>query len=156
MLAATLLVGLLVWNAAALGVVPADEEVGGTSIDPEQYRWDMFAPAPPHEAAWFTAPATTTDGERVDAYAGGALDRSRPAELAATYPSTRWRKYLVSVWWSGDERLANATADHLCARWERTRDTRLERVTLVVTTEPTRFGQPEPLERHELVTRECR
>lgn len=151
-LAVVLVVGMLAWNAVALGVVSAD---GAAPVDPSNNRWDMFAPAPPQEAVWFTAPAVTTDGQRVDAYAGEALDRSRPAEITTTYPSVRWRKYMIAVWWENDDRLRHAAAAYFCDRWNRTHESNLRSLTLVANAEPTRFGESEPVDRHELVTHEC-
>ncbi|MEZ3117098.1 HTTM domain-containing protein [Halobaculum sp. MBLA0147] len=154
--ATLLLVGVLVWNAAALGVVPVETEAG--AVEPERYRWDMFAPDPPRAAAWFAAPATTVDGRRVDAFPRPSAIGDRPPDVAATYPSVRWRKYLTAVWWHGGDRLRHATAAGLCERWNRRHDERLATVSLVVTREPTRLDRPERerLTTRRLVTHDCR
>lgn len=154
--ATLLLVGILVWNAAALGVVPVETDAG--AVEPERYRWDMFAPEPPRAAAWFAAPATTVDGRRVDAFPRPSAVGDRPPDVAATYPSVRWRKYLTAVWWHGGDRLRHATAAGLCERWDRRHDERLATVSLVVTREPTRLdgSERERLTTRRLVTHDCR
>lgn len=149
--AVTLLLFVAVWNGAALAAT--DASFGGVS--PTEHRWDMFAPSPPSSSAWFSAPANTSDGRRVDAFSGGSVDRSRPTEVANTYPSVRWRKYLVSIWWADSDRLQRDTARYLCDRRADTHDSRLSSVSLVVTVERTRLGEPESLDRRELATVRC-
>lgn len=142
-----LLAFVVVWNAAAVGAV----EVGASGpVSPGENRWDMFAPSPPREAAWFTAPAVTRDGRTVDASPGDRL-----ADGRTSYPSVRWRKYLVSIWWADETRLQHGVAERLCTRWDQTHEGQLDRLSLVVTTEPTRFDGPESRHQETLVTHQC-
>lgn len=156
-LATVLLVFLVVWNAAALGFVqsPAD-----TGVSAQEYRWDMFAPSPPGEVVWIVAPGTLTNDTRVDTYAESRLDWSRPPDTTETYPSVRWRKYLVSLYWGGDERLSHALADDLCTRWNRTHSVGVENVSVYAVTQNVRqnapgSGETRPSERNRLVSHDC-
>lgn len=151
-LATVLLVFLVVWNTAALGYV---ETPGTTEVSAEEYRWDMFAPYPPGEMLWFVAPGTLTDGSRVDVYAESRLDWTRPPDTTRNYPSVRWRKYLTSVYWSGDERLSRALADGLCARWNRTHSTTVQNVSVYAVTQDVQFDGTAPTERTKLVGHDC-
>jgi hypothetical protein len=150
-LVAALLVALFAWNAAALGYVEVGDDA---AVDPVQYRWDMFAPSPPLSDGWFVAPGVTTDGERVDAFGGGTVQWT-PDDVSATYPTARWRKYLVSLWWSDDDLLQRALADHLCTRWNRTHAADLRNVSVYVVEQRTRFDGPEPTESTRLVDYDC-
>jgi len=147
-LLAVLLVLLLVSNAATLGVVSVDD-----SLVPEQ-SWDMFAPEPPGVDGWFVAPATTESGRQVDALAGRALRWDRPPDLAETYPSARWRKYLMGL--RGDsEALRAALAASLCRRWNGRHDDGVDEVRIVFVAEPTRLGEPDPRQREPLGRYDC-
>ena len=128
---AALAAGLLVWNAATLGLMPTPAP--GESLAPADNAWDMFAPEPPAVEGWLVAPSTTAAGDRVDAWVGGPLDRDRPPDLAAATPTARWRKYLNDAW-RADGADAAHLASYLCTRWERTRDATLERVALFYVT----------------------
>jgi hypothetical protein len=151
--ATLLLVFVLVWNAAALGYV----EIGGQgSVNPERFRWDMFAPSPPKEVVWFVGAGTLEDGTRVDAYADKELDWDRPPEVTRNYPSVRWRKYLVSLYWDREPRLNRALAAHFCSRWNRTHETKLRNVSVYAVTERISLDGEWPPERNQLVTHECR
>jgi hypothetical protein len=153
-LAAALLVLALGWNATALGYVDAPPAVERT-VDPADYRWDMFAPSPPRADAWYVAPGQLASGERVDAFRGGPVRWHRPPDVSATYPTARWRKYLLDVWRSGDPRLEAALGAHLCRRWNRDHRTDLVAVRVVVVAQPTRLAGPEPTRRHSLAARSC-
>ena len=152
--AAALLVGVLVWNAAALGHVAVPETV---DVTPEETRWDMFAPSPPTEDVWYVAPATLGSGETVDAIRGGDVRWTRPDGHLTSYPSARWRKYLEGVRWSDDERLRRRFASALCARWNAAHDgpERMEDVTVYAIHEPTRLDGAEPARRIRGHAYEC-
>jgi hypothetical protein len=151
-LATVLLVFLVVWNTAALGYV---ETPATTEVSPDEYRWDMFAPSPPGETLWFVAPGTLTDGSQVDVYAESRLDWTRPPDTTRNYPSVRWRKYLTSVYWSGDERLTRALAEGLCSRWNRTHSTAVQNVSVYAVTQDVRLDETGPTERTKLVGHDC-
>lgn len=143
-------VAMLVSNAATLGVAPVDD-----STVPEQ-SWDMFAPVPPGVDGWFVAPGATTNGQQVDALASEPLSWDRPSELASTYPSARWRKYLLGLRAGGTEPHRAALAGYLCQRWNRSHDDGLRQVELVFVAESTRLDGPDPQRREQLGEYSCR
>lgn len=152
-LVVVLLVGVVVGNAAALGYVP-DADTGVSQSD---VPWDMFAPSPPTARAWVVAPGRTAAGERVDAYSGtrpppGTSRWDRPSRVH----SIRWRKYAISLAWGEEPRLERPFAAGLCARWDRTHATRLDRVTVYVVREPIRLdGGAAERERRRMVSYDC-
>ncbi|WP_284013986.1 HTTM domain-containing protein [Halobaculum litoreum] len=152
--AAVLLVGVLVWNATALGyvAVPVDDDAG---VTPEGARWDMFAPYPPSEDVRYVAVGTTESGTRVDAIRGGAVRWSRDGAGGTGYPSVRWRKYLEVVRWGDDEALRGHVASALCSRWEATHDGDLDRVALYTVVESTRPGERGSTRVSRVRTHEC-
>ena len=148
-----LIAGLLVWNAAAVGVVGPPDAVPG-SLDPAEDSWDMFA-APPTRDVLILAPATTEGGRQVDALHGGEVSWDPPPDGAAWYPTNRWRKYLRSVWATDDPAVLHGVADGLCTRWSRTHDSHVERVSLYAVLEPTGLDGDGPVRREKLVTHSC-
>ncbi len=153
---AVLLASVLVWNAVALGYVPVEAAVDTRRSD---VLWDVFATAPPDNREWVVAPGRTIDGERVDAYEGARLspDEDRWDRPSTSYESVRWRKYVVSLVWGEEPRLVRPFAAGLCARWDRTRATGLENVTVYAVREPVRLdGPPGERERRRLVEHDCR
>jgi len=142
---AVLLVLVLVWDAPGLSAAV----VGDGPPAPASERWDMFAPEPLSVDGWYVVPGTLASGERVDAFRGGPVSWDRPPNLASTYPSDRWRKYLANVY-RGDARAADF-ARALCRRAPD-----LASVEVVYVAEPTRLGAPEPTRRENLSRVRCR
>ncbi|MEE6208990.1 HTTM domain-containing protein [Salarchaeum sp. III] len=151
-LAALLLVFVLVWNAAAVGVVQTPESA---PVQPSERSWDMFAPEPLGTDGWYVAPAVTTAGEEVDAWNGGTVSYAKPADVSETYPSARWRKYLATVALFDGRSLADEFAGYLCRDWNATHDSELTRVSVVFVAQPTRLDGPEPTENWTLANRTC-
>ena len=157
---AVLLVGVLVWNAVALGYAPVDDaDAPWADVPRADVPWDMFAPAPPEGRVWVVAPGRTVDGDRVDAYEGTRLSphEDRWDRPSTAYESVRWRKYVVSLVWGEEPRLIRPFAAGLCARWSRTHATELDNVTVYAVREPVRLdGLPGERERRRLVEHDCR
>ncbi|MFB6269918.1 MAG: HTTM domain-containing protein [Halobacterium sp.] len=111
-LLAVLVVGLVAWNAATVGLlgVPAAAPVAES---PEP-RWGMFAPEPAGTDFWVVAPGTLASGARVDAFHGGPVEWAEPPDVAASYPGARWRKYVSNVRAADDPAVARGFADYLC------------------------------------------
>ncbi|SEO28672.1 Vitamin K-dependent gamma-carboxylase [Halogranum amylolyticum] len=149
-----LLVVVLLWNAASIGVVDTPEVVE-SNVDPGQFRWNMFAPAPLNVDGWFVVPGRLDSGERVDAFRGSDVDWEKPDEVDRTYPSARWRKYLQDVRWGGDTRLRRGFADYLCHRWNSDHEDELTSLTVGYVQQPTRLDGPEPTKRVELLEHQC-
>ncbi|MGB9965836.1 HTTM domain-containing protein [Halobacterium hubeiense] len=145
-----LLVGMLVWNAATIGLVgvPDAAPVDG---QPEP-RWSMFAPTPVDTDFWVVAPGTLASGERVDAFRGGPVEWAEPPDVANSYPSSRWRKYVANVR-AREPRVAGAFADYLCTRWDGERE--LRSVELYVVEQQVRLDGSDPTERVKLAATNC-
>lgn len=133
--AGSVLAGLVVFNAIALGFVPvpppADDVLSGR---PSDSRWALFAPHPPETALWYVAPGERASGERVDAFRRPELRWERPGNVAGAYSSVRMRKYLGDV--RGNERLRAPFVEYLCDRWNRDRAGELVEVSVYVVERP--------------------
>jgi len=148
---AVLLVAMLVWNAATLGAVDPPDALGDPGLSDQ--HWRMFAPNPLGTDGWYVAPARTVSGERVDAYNGGTVSFDRPPDIAATYRTARWRKYLTNLRsWSA---LQPAFAEYLCTRWNASHDDDIVSVTAYFIAQPTRLDGPEPTRRNTVVEHDC-
>ncbi|WP_227259807.1 HTTM domain-containing protein [Salarchaeum japonicum] len=151
-LSVLLLAFVLVWNAAAVGVVQTPESA---PVQPSERSWDMFAPEPLGTDGWYVAPATTTTGETVDAWNGGTVSYAKPPDVSETYPSARWRKYLATVALFDGRSLADEFAAYLCRDWNATHDSTLAQVSVVFVAQPTRLDGPEPIENRTLANHSC-
>jgi hypothetical protein len=64
-------------------------------------KWDMFAPYPLKDDGWYVIEGTNEDGSMIDLsrYAMDGSSRravswEKPATVSATYPTSRWQKYM--------------------------------------------------------------
>lgn len=151
---------VVLWNVQYLGhdlaghdVVPEEGEAAVQVTRTDQY-WNMFAPDPLSTDGWVVAPGVLEDGSRVDAFHGGTPRWDRPPDVSATYPTARWRKYLVGLWRSNTADRRHF-ADYLCRRYNARHETRLETVDVYFVEQPTRLDGPEPTERVRLVRYYC-
>jgi hypothetical protein len=151
---AGLLALVLVWNAATLGyaVLP---EGASSAVDPEEHRWDMFAPEPRTDDGWYVIPGELSSGERRDVFHESAVRWDRPPDLAGTYPNVRWYKYLVDLQRDSSDALRHRFAEYLCERWNRDHETGVTQVTIHYVEQPTRLDGPERTERVELLRHSC-
>jgi hypothetical protein len=153
-LVAVLLVAVLVWNAAGVGLVSLS--VGERSaVDPAEHRWDMFAPAPPRHDGWYVVPGRLASGERVDALHREPVSWERPREVARAYPSHRWYLYLLDLRRPAYAGLRPAFADYLCARWNGTHADDLRSLTVYYVEQESRLEGPEPVHRVRLGQFDC-
>ncbi|MFB6126702.1 MAG: HTTM domain-containing protein [Halolamina sp.] len=129
---AAVLVGLLVWNAVAVGVVAPP---GGAPDVVEERSWDMFG-HPPRAESWYVANATTAEGTVTGAVA--AAGPASPPPDGAGYPGARWRKYESRLRPDDDRLLAHLAGD-VCRRWSGPNRT-VRRVTVRRVVEPTDLG----------------
>lgn len=129
-----LFAGLLLWNAATLGLLGLSDGTA-TVVDAADREWNMFAPSPPDVERWYGAPALLATGDRVDALDGDRVTGVRPADLADSYPGPRWRKYLTRLSTTGPKGREAARA-YLCRRAARAADDTVERLTLREFTRP--------------------
>ena len=150
------------WNVQVLGFergygpdpMPDAVEPAVELTRTDQY-WNMFAPDPLATDGWVVAPGRLEDGSRVDAFGGGDVSWDRPPDVSATYPTARWRKYIVGLW-RYDTGNRERFAEYLCGRWNANHDAALDDVTVIYVEQPTRIdGGPEPTERVELAEWDC-
>jgi hypothetical protein len=94
--------------------------------------WNMFAPAPLKDDGWYVIPGRLASGEVVDLFRGGGAVRwDKPEPVAATFPSTRWMRYMNVVrYYPG---YAPGYARYLCQRWNDAHgaDRRLQELEIV-------------------------
>ena len=60
--------------------------------------WNMFSPRPMIQDGWYVAPGKMLSGREVDLLTGQPVTWDKPARVSATYPDTRWRKYMLNLW----------------------------------------------------------
>jgi len=138
-----LLLGALLWNAMALGLVPApNEDVGDGS-------WTMFT-GPPTNDLSVAVEGTTADGERVDPLRGGAFE---PGHDASSYPSERWRRYFLTKWRAGEN--FTHLGPYLCARWDRAHADELRHVVVTATVEHVSIDGPGSTSERVLADHAC-
>lgn len=146
-LAALALAFVLVWSLASVGFLA----LPAAPVNPEERRWDMFAPQPKTADSWSVPVGTTADGQRVDAFRGGepqfAVDDS-----GETYPNVSWYLYLTSL--PDAPTLRPGFADYLCDRWDRQHDSRLASVELIHVTQEM-YPEPSAPERRSLGEFNC-
>ncbi|NHN61319.1 HTTM domain-containing protein [Halorussus sp. JP-T4] len=151
---AGLLALVLLWNAATLGYVATPEAVNG-SVDPGEYRWDMFAPEPRTTDGWYVVPGRLTSGERVDVFHRRGVRWDEPPDVAGSYRNVRWFKYMMDLRAGANAPVRPAFADYLCRRWNATREVGVERLGLYYVEQPVRLDGPEPTNRVELLRYSC-
>jgi len=156
------LVLILLWNVQFLGY----SEVYGQDVVPEQTEpvieltrtdqyWNMFAPDPLSTDGWIVAPGRLENGTRIDAFHGGPVQWDRPADISETYPTARWRKYLVGLW-RDDTADRRYFAEYLCRRWNSQHETDLENVSVYFMEQPTRIDTAqEPINKVQLESHYC-
>ncbi|ELZ45695.1 HTTM domain-containing protein [Halorubrum californiense DSM 19288] len=127
-----LFVALIVLSSAqsvGYGEVPDPGEEVLEAVEMDQH-WQMFAPEPVRTTRWFAAPGVLENGSERDVLHDGAVSMDRPPDVDATYPSSRWRKYLSNVYSGDNENHRSYLAHYLCAEWNRTHATDVETVTV--------------------------
>lgn len=148
---ATILVVGLVWQAAAVGFVPTPEE---SPVEPEDHSWKLFAPGPPTTDGWYVVRGELDSGEQVDLYPHADTGWDRPPDVAATYPTARWRKYLTELR-RGGEPLRGGFADYLCARGAERHGEPVAELAITFVEERVRPDGPDERTRVELGTYRC-
>lgn len=155
------LVLLLLWNVQ----FASSEAHGDTDLLPDEAEsvieltrtdqyWNMFAPNPLSTDGWIVAPGQLENGTLVDAFHGGGVTWDRPPDISATYPTARWRKYLVGLWQS-DTAQRDYFAEYLCRRWNTNHRSELENVSVSFMEQPTRLSGTEPINEVQLASEYC-
>jgi len=144
------IVAIVVLNAIAVGFVAAPT---GTPDRIEDRSWNMFVPDPPLETWWYAAPATLESGNRVDALTGEPVNLSRPPEVSDRVPNQRWKKLFETA--RHEPSLRRSLATYLCSRWNQSHSDDIERMDLLLLTEPTNLNGPESVDREHLGSYQC-
>ncbi len=113
---------VLLWNLREVNpwwqrVFPTDVNWVGRLLHVDQ-DWKLFAPRPPEEDGWYVMEGTLGDGRVVNLWDDGPLPYDKPADVAATYVNTRWRKQLLNMWAKDFEGHRRPFALWVSRRWE--------------------------------------
>jgi hypothetical protein len=80
--------------------------------------WGMFSPQPPTDDGWFVIPGKLANGEEVDLYKDGApVSWDKPYLVSHTYPSEKWRKYMMNLYSEQMEDMKLGYGRYLCRGW---------------------------------------
>ncbi|SEV94615.1 HTTM domain-containing protein [Halobacterium jilantaiense] len=151
---AAFLVAQLAYSAASVGLVPVPDAGPLDGEEPEA-RWNMFAPEPLSVDIWVKAPAATPNGDLVDAFHGGEFTWDKPPDVSKTYPSARWRKYVMNVVDADDQSVREGFAASLCSRSPHGRSASVTNASVYSVEQPTRLDGPEPTNRVALAATNC-
>ncbi|MFB6370701.1 MAG: HTTM domain-containing protein [Haloarculaceae archaeon] len=132
--AGLLLVGMVVVNAASIGLV---EYPQATPDAVEDKSWSMFAPRPPSDDGWYVASALLDSGDRMDLLRGSRLSWDRPPDVDNTYPNNRWQKLLYQLRGRPEVALQRPLARYLCRQWNQRHLTDAISIRLVYVEYPT-------------------
>jgi hypothetical protein len=109
---------------------PPDQAENAVETIRMEQTWRMFAPNPVTTTRWMAMPANRTDGTTVDAFHEGPVNLEKPANVADSYPTFRWRKVLTRMRSADGGLLRSYFSNYLCERYNRTHSTDLQRVTI--------------------------
>ncbi|KAN0016200.1 hypothetical protein ACTFIU_006162 [Dictyostelium citrinum] len=86
------------WNCAGYFSydVSASYKWVGPAFKVEQY-WSMFSPHPSKDNGWLVYPAVLVDGTEIDVITKKPITYDRPKLISSTFPTQRWRKYLMNL-----------------------------------------------------------
>jgi hypothetical protein len=59
--------------------------------------WNTFAPTPPADDGWFVMPAKVASGPPIDAWRRQPVSLEKPEDVATSFGSKRWNKYLSNL-----------------------------------------------------------
>lgn len=80
-------------------------------------QWNMFAPKPMRNDGWWIVEANLRDGRKWDILNDKAYSEERPDDLAETYPSTQWRKFMTNLYSNHNETYLLQFGKFLCRKW---------------------------------------
>ncbi len=126
-LAATLLATLILWNLGSLFRYPNDLKqplprwiVASLEVLRFDAYWSMFAPNPMTLDGWYSITGELRSGRQVNLLQPNQPPANRkPIAVIASFPSDRWKEYLMTLTDLGDppERWA-AVGQYLAKEWE--------------------------------------
>ncbi len=121
-LAVVVLIYVVLWNLRTTNFplwssyFPTHWNWPGRLLRIEQ-QWSMFAPKPTVEDGWFVIPGKLLDGSEVDLLTGRPTTWKKPALVSATFPTYRWRKYMVNLWNKDNKEYRRFYGKYLCRSW---------------------------------------
>ena len=123
-----LLAYVSLWNVKTLHpaykrsveVLPQEVSWLGYILRLDQH-WNMFAPSPTKKEGWFTIPAMTLNGQKIDLLHGGeqrALDKS--SLMAAPHKNLKWQTLMLYLNHSKYSRYCAYYGQYLIRQWNQT------------------------------------
>ncbi len=80
-------------------------------------NWNMYAPSPLRDDGWWRADAALADGSTLDLITGRPPVLSKPMDVPGLYGSSRWNKFMRSMWSDDAKERQTAYADWRCRSW---------------------------------------
>ena len=127
--------------------VPADVRWLGHALALDQ-QWNMFAPKPFENDGWYLLFGQRSDTSLVSLWPHREyVSMDKPAHVADVYPTQRWRKYWMNLWYPQYEQHRRRALRHACRAAEREGES-VDTVYMVYVEEPTAHpdGPPRPLD----------
>jgi hypothetical protein len=151
----TILIAMISWNAAAIGVINTPDAATVETVEPESSSWDMFTSVA-NENVWIIANAITQQGNERDLLRNEPTQFTPPDETKTWYPTTRWRKYLYSITATTDKVLINSTVTGVCnVHTDNSDKNGITTVSLYEVTEPINTTSKNTVTRNKLTTKKC-
>ncbi|KAF2069398.1 hypothetical protein CYY_009282 [Polysphondylium violaceum] len=106
------------WNLAGLYhySVPQNIRWVASSFKVEQY-WSMFSPYPSKDNGWLVYPGILKNGTEVDIVTKLPVTFNKPEVISDTFPTQRWRKYLMNLEGSNLKEKRLHYGRYLCREW---------------------------------------
>ncbi|NBW40437.1 HTTM domain-containing protein [bacterium] len=80
--------------------------------------WDMFSPFPLIDDGWYIIEGKLRDNSSVNVMnPESPIPYKKPLYVSRTYPSQRWRKYMMNLWQKENERHRLYYGRYLCRSW---------------------------------------
>eukprot|EP01132_Coremiostelium_polycephalum_P001164 gene1164-1474_t len=113
-----LLIYVLNWNLAGLYQysVPTSIRWIAPVLKIDQF-WAMFSPYPSKDNGWLVYPGILSDGSEIDIFTGRNVTYEKPELISATFPTQRWRKYLMNLQSSYHQDKRLNYGKYLCREW---------------------------------------
>lgn len=113
-----------------------------SSVD--QQQWGLYAPNPTEGYSWYAVEAELESGDKIDAFGDGNVTADRPPDASKEYDSFRDRKFMETVWASGNGDtngiIAVDYAEWACEQATENHGDSVESITVH------RFYQPSPID----------
>lgn len=118
-------------------------------------NWNMFERA--MLDGWFIVRGTRDNGVELDLLRAGApVSLEKPADVAATFSSMRWRKYMTGLVRPTNMRHRVPFLQWMCAQWKRSTGERLVTVELVMMQETEHPARPSITTMRPIASVRCR